>query len=490
MRYDIDDDVGAQRVVVIGGGAAGAAVVGEMLAQADQRVRLTWVAGEQCPGRGVAYATSNPEHVLNVRAANMGLLADDTGEFVRFAKNSGGRVEPIDFLPRSLFGDYVQSTLERLMSDGLRRCAITILPADAVALSSRLNGSYEVQISNGQSLTADSVVLAVGALPSVPLPVVDDGATQADRYVVDPWKLPQLEKAPRRVIVVGSRLTAIDSILTVAGNWPEARIVALSRHGWLPGTHSKNVLEPYAFQTQLIDDFQKHPSIRHWLHIFRAAIAEDGCDWRSAIDGLRPITAQLWRSLDLVQRGRFLRHVRWLWDSARHRMPPQTAAAIDKLRGSGRLEVIAGRLRSVSGAAPVVTYRRRRDGALLALEADLVVQATGFESTTEPTPSRLLTHMIQSGLMRADPFGLGLEAGADGRLARADGSPTHGLRAIGTLLRGAVWESSSMPEIRALAKKIARDLLQELSTQAERIRSVGSWNPVTTMVLGKGAAAE
>jgi uncharacterized NAD(P)/FAD-binding protein YdhS len=490
MRYDINDDAGAQRVVVIGGGAAGAAVVAELLAQADQRVHLTWVAGAQGLGRGVAYATTNPEHILNVRAANMGLLADDTGEFVRFAKNSGGHVEPIDFLPRSLFGDYVQSTLQRLMSDGLRRCAITILPVDALALHSRINGSYEVQLDDGQSVTADSVVLAVGALPSVPLPVVDDGAMQAGRYVVDPWKLPELEKAPRRVIVVGSRLTAIDTILTVAGTWPDARIVALSRHGWLPGTHSKNVLEPYAFQTQLIEDLHKHSSIKHWLHIFRDATAEDGCDWRSAIDGLRPVTAHLWRTLDSVQRGRFLRHVRWLWDSARHRMPPQTAAAIAKLRESNQLEVIAGRLRSVSGAAPVVTYRRRRDGALLALEADLVVQATGFESTTEPTPSRLLTHMIQSGLVRPDPFGLGLEAGADGLLARVDGSPTHGLRAIGTLLRGAVWESSSMPEIRALAKKIARDLLQELSTQSESIRSLGMWNPVTTNVLGKVATVE
>jgi len=195
----------------------------------------------------------------------------------------------------------------------------------------------------------------------------------------------------------------------------------------------------------------------------RESLRDDGQDWRSVVDGLRPATVELWRSLDIAQRRRFLRHVRWVWEVARHRMAPQTAQAAERLQDEGRLRVVAGRVRRIEGSAPLsMTYRRRDDGTTRQLAVDLAIQATGLQTAVQRTSHRLLRQMFESRLVRADRQGLGIDADTAGRVMRADGTAEPGLRVIGTLLRGALWECTALPEIRTMAAKFARELPFEL----------------------------
>ena len=50
-----------------------------------------------------------------------------------------------------------------------------------------------------------------------------------------------------------------------------------------------------------------------------------GDDWRSVVDGLRPVTQALWRSLPASERRQFLRRTARLWEVHRHRMAPAVA---------------------------------------------------------------------------------------------------------------------------------------------------------------------
>src|SRR5690606_24623356 len=90
-------------VVVVGGGAAGAAVFGELIGRADAGC-VHWVAGHGAPGRGVAYSTREDHHLLNVRAAGMGLFDGPCSVFA--AHPTAGGAEPHQFVPRSRYGDY------------------------------------------------------------------------------------------------------------------------------------------------------------------------------------------------------------------------------------------------------------------------------------------------------------------------------------------------------------------------------------------------
>src|SRR5690606_3364650 len=98
-------------IAIIGGGAAGAAVFGELLRRLGRDDSVHWIAGSDAPGRGVAYATADERHLLNVRAAGMGLFPQPADEFLRYAERHVGGVTGGDFLPRRLFGDFVQARI-------------------------------------------------------------------------------------------------------------------------------------------------------------------------------------------------------------------------------------------------------------------------------------------------------------------------------------------------------------------------------------------
>jgi uncharacterized NAD(P)/FAD-binding protein YdhS len=461
IRIGVSGGDGAARIAVVGGGAAGAAVVGEFLRRGSAACELVWLTGRSVPGRGVAYATDNAMHLLNVRAANMGLFADDAGALLRFLEARCTPASPGDFLPRAAFGDYVEATLAQLMASG--RVRLQLQASEAVSIERGAHGGYCVGTDAGTRIAVDGVVLAIGALPPVPIAEVHGDAIASGRYLPDPWNVPILEHAPQDIAVLGSGLTAVDVILSAAAKWPEARIIALSRHGRLPAAHGTAPAKPYAHQAQLIEEMRAAPSTRRWVSMVRESLRDDGQDWRSVVDGLRPATVELWRSLDIAQRRRFLRHVRWVWEVARHRMAPQTAQAAERLQDEGRLRVVAGRVRRIEGSAPLsMTYRRRDDGTTRQLAVDLAIQATGLQTAVQRTSHRLLRQMFESRLVRADRQGLGIDADTAGRVMRADGTAEPGLRVIGTLLRGALWECTALPEIRTMAAKFARELPFEL----------------------------
>lgn len=453
------------RIAVIGGGAAGASVLGELLRQyTGNGLELTWFAGRRSTGRGIAYSTQSEHHLLNVRAAGMGLFADDVGAFFQYASSRHPHAKGSDFVPRAWFGDFIETTLGALVETARTRGhTLTTVQDEAIAVRGSDALGYVVTSRDGDDVHADAVVLAVGALPPSPLAEASHEARCSGAYALDPWQWPKANEAPRHVVVLGAALTAIDTILDIAERWPEARITAVSRRGRLPTTHLDTPGEPYAHPQDLVDAMLARPDLRHWLRLLRETSAEPGLDWRALMDGLRPSTPRLWQALSEHERARFLRHLRPLWDLHRHRLPPRTTRAIEALRVSGRLEVVAARIAGIDGAGPLeVRLRRPRGAGELRLEADLVIQATGLNTSVGDTQHRLVRQILDEGIARADALGLGLAADASGLLLRPDGSTSTHLRIVGTLLRGALWECTGLAEIRAGARALARDLVERL----------------------------
>lgn len=456
-----------KHVAIIGGGAAGSAVVGEILRQhgaAD--ISITWLAGRRSFGRGVAYATSAEHHLLNVRAAGMDLFADDTGAFLRYAAVRGRGVKASDFVPRQWFGDFIEASLDALIAAARERGQrIEILRTEAVAIRGSDEIGYVVSTRDGDELHADAAVMAIGALPPQPLGEIEHDALCSGAYAFDAWQWPSSASSPRHIAVIGTGLTAIDTILQAASLWPDARISAISRHGRLPGTHLATPGQPYEHQAELIETMLAQPTARRWLHLLREAVDDGTTDWQSVVDGLRQSTPALWRALPTREKARFIRHLRGPWETHRHRLPPQTTEAIEALRAAGRLNIIVGRIVAIEGQAPLDIRLRNERAAENSLTADLVIQATGFNTSVTDTRHRLIRQLLDEGLVCADALGLGLAADEQGLLLRPDGMPSSGLRVIGTLLRGALWECSAFSEIRATARRIAGELRDHMAAR-------------------------
>ena len=451
-----------RRVAIIGGGAAAATLLSELLERKlPQPLHLDWYTGGGPLARGVAYGTPSDRHLLNVRAASMSMFAGKPSGFLDFLKRDDPAVAGTDFMPRRRYGDYLEAEVARALAQGKANGHdVNVIPFAVQAMVPERDGVTVIQ--GEESRQFDAAVLALGSLPAQPLGGVSAEALDSGRYVGAPGALmasADTMSAPRKVVLIGLGLTAVDVLLELSARWPQADFTAISRHGLLPEAHLNAAAVPAGDSGELIESMRDSPDVRHWLRLLREALAHER-DWRAVIDSLRPHTPGLWRELDTEQRGRFLRHARWAWERVRHRMPPQVARSVAALEDEGRLHRLRGRMKSVALAGDTLQLQLACAPAGIphALEADLIIQTTGMNNDIRRTGHPLVSQLLTNGHIATDPLGLGMRAAPDGRLAHGKDYWSN-LFAIGSMLRGTLWESTAMPEIRQQARHLADQLL-------------------------------
>ena len=420
------------RVVVVGAGFSGTAVAVALL---RRRVPVTLVERSGGYGRGIAYATPDPQHLLNVPAGSMSALADAPGHLLDWAARNGMSVAAGDYIPRNVYGDYVEDVLAT--ADGGR---VERIADEAVQLE---DGA--VVTAGGQRLDAGAVVVATGlSPPTSPGPLA--GLEGHPGYVADPWDheaVRALATRPR-VLIVGTGLTMIDVALTLsAAGDPELAVV--SRNGELPRTHradSPDPGEPIARPGQFgsADELAAHVESR----------ACAAADWRLAIDSLRPVTQELWRRLPLAEKEAFVaRHSR-RWEVHRSRIAPQIAA---RLRELGPRVIAA----TITEARPAGDRLELRLGDEQ-LTVDGVVNATGPAWDCRDGDNAFVRHLLATGVATPGPVGLGLGTAADGALIDREGRASDRLFTLGALRRGELWETIAVPELRTQAAELAARL--------------------------------
>jgi len=104
-------------VAVIGGGFSGTLLALHLLRRCPASARIVLIERHGQFGRGPAYATGNPNHLLNVPAARMSAFHDQPGHFVEWLRRqpAGEALVAQGFVPRRLFGAYVRHQLSEEM---------------------------------------------------------------------------------------------------------------------------------------------------------------------------------------------------------------------------------------------------------------------------------------------------------------------------------------------------------------------------------------
>ena len=121
-----------RHVAIVGGGFSGVALAAQLLRGGDGTLRVTLLEAGARLGRGLAYGTRDPAHLLNTRAGRMSLFAEDPAHFVRWNRAHGRNVAPEDFVARSVYGDYVEDTLSTLAAS-VGRAVFSAQPQTEVA---------------------------------------------------------------------------------------------------------------------------------------------------------------------------------------------------------------------------------------------------------------------------------------------------------------------------------------------------------------------
>lgn len=140
-----------------------------------------------------------------------------------------------------------------------------------------------------------------------------------------------------------------------------------------------------------------------------------------------------------------LRHALPWWNIHRHRIAPEVHDAFDRLLSDGVLTIHAGYLQAIDEQEESISirYRVRHTQMIKELQVDWVINCTGMERAGIGH-SRLLESMRSDGVLRLDPFGLGVEVDGDSRLLRTDGQAWPGLFAVGALTAGRFWEITAV----------------------------------------------
>ena len=465
-------------VLIVGGGASGALLAAQLLRNAPGPLQVALLERAGRVGPGLAYSTESPSHLLNVPAGGMSALLDDPEHFLRWIRRVEPATGPGDFVQRRRYGQYLEAVLREAREGAAPGVGLEVLRGEALSVS-RVGDTARVVLAHGRVLEARTVVLAVGNATPADLPVADGGLYASPHYVRSPWAEGALRHVlpHHSVLLVGTGLTMVDTVLSLADRNHEGRIHALSRHGLLPHVHRPGVVagppvapaEPHRIRS-ILSALRRE--VRH---------TREDADWRGVVDALRPLTASLWRGLPEPERRRFLRHLRSFWDVHRHRMAPAVNDILQQLQRVGVMRIHAARVRGfqLTDEGWVLARVRPRGSAHEAtFRVQHVINCTGPDASIG-RGHPLLRGLLDSRLVRTDALGLGLATDAEGALLDARGRASDMLFTLGPLRRGDLWESTAIPEIREQALALARRLLERLASRSDAPAAVASPPPST-----------
>ena len=229
----------ACRVAVIGAGFSGVLVTLHLLLRCGRDDRIYLIERASRFGQGLAYASGNPQHLLNVPIEDMSALANEPDHFARWLAGQPEKERAAGddhgfaggFVRRQMYGAYIT----HLLTDSITRLGggrnLYLINDEATALRPA-DGGFLLETSGGRAYGIDAAVLALGNFPP--------DQRQAPGYYGDPWH-PQAVRdliPGRPVLLIGTGLTMVDVCLALLGEGFAGPVYALSRRGLLPHAHA------------------------------------------------------------------------------------------------------------------------------------------------------------------------------------------------------------------------------------------------------------
>ena len=376
----------------------------------------------------------------------MSAWSGEPSHFANWYAASGGG--PRDFAKRCTYGRYLGEILDDAVASGETQ----IVSACATA-AQRMADGWRLGLEDGSTIEASALVLAIGNQEPA---LLDAFAGVRTRVIRNPWgveargAVEELAATGDDVLLVGTGLTMIDVVLSLDAAGHQGKIVAISRRGLVPRSHTD--FNPAPVTAGKLPS-RLGPLLR-WL---RTRSAEVG--WRAAVDSLRPHSQRLWQQFSSEEQRRFLRHARPWWDVHRHRIAAEVATTIARLVGEGRLEIVAGQVASARTTEWGVEVQYRRRGSAKGQTAPFAYafNCTGPLHSMTKSEDPLLRDLLDGGLVQPDELDIGLDIDAHWRAAER-------MWAIGPLTKGRYWEITAVPDIREQAAAIADDIERELKS--------------------------
>lgn len=468
-------------IAVVGAGAAAVGLLDALAATAGSPGTLTVFEPSPYLWRGRPYGPDLDTVLVNAPPAVMSIRHPDFGHYAAWLGTRG--TAHLDarlghpLVPRALYGEYLAHTAETALAT-LREAGWRVRTVTArVTGAARSGGRWSLRTEDGHGHEADHVALCVGG----GTPQDHYGLDGAPGFTADPYPLAHtLDRIPSGsdIAVLGSGLTAVDIVVSLAARGHTGRITLLSRSGVLPHVWQRPVdhRPRHVTAERVAALHQEHGAVAldDLTELLRAELAEEKEDFdvfaaellaAGTEEPVRRLRAQLaavddprigrrvlqeaahsigpyaWRLLPEPDRTRLRRHFRTV-TSVVSPMVPVNAVTVLRLLDSGQLAVAAG-VRTIEAADGAFRVR----GADGVRTFDTVVNAVNPQPGATPrTAGPLITALVADGSAEPHPSG-GLV-------------PSHPcLHVVGDLAGGGPFITSSIAGTAARAARAARAIV-------------------------------
>jgi len=464
------------KIAIIGGGFSGMLTAINLLQDPNQRLHIHIFNTGKHIGCGVAYAPHTARLLLNVPNGNMSAFPDKPDHFLDWLVNYHGTPEAQrqkladEFSPRQVYGQYLnQLWRDELDKQGYNK-RIWIYE-DKVIDIAETGDKVHIITRKFQSVTADIAVLATGNdQPNLPS-IMRHSLKTHPAYFGDPWKKDCIENFTDHgdILIIGNGLTMVDTVIGLTTNGFNGTIHTVSPHGYRlkPWRDEK---EPYNTQTDLFGETTTNlTELVTLINKHRKLADKFGLSIYPVIDSLRPKIQTLWLSFTTNEKHQFLKKLSAFWDRVRHRLPTQMHHSIEEMRARDVLQTHTGTIISAAPAGEGIDVILDTDGTDKPLRVQRIINCSGPEMNITLSSNDLLRRLTQTGLICPGPFNLGINTEPDGCVVTAEGLRKPNILVVGSHLKGILWESTAVPELRHQAKKIALYILSKLKKNTQQL---------------------
>lgn len=473
-------------------------------AKVPARMSILIVDPRHRVGSGVPYQPGDKTALLNTRTGTTSATFKDAAHFhqwvIEHADDLASDYPDLDtsrngFVPRSVFGRYLEDlylqTLERAHRIGVQivRCTANLC---GVELSS--NCDVRLLTDAGPAYSTQRLLLCTGNPASRPY----GDLCGTPNYIHSPYPADRnLQRIPTdaRVCVIGSGLTAIDTAIALHRNNGVRDIVCVSKNGRLQSVKSLSTEQPtlrtitpenlaklsaergrgltlaelaqmfakevedysgrpFKLDEILLPELACHDYLRHEIET-----AEEGSKpWQATLYAINNIIDIVWKHLSDGGRHEFLSRYRDDFMSYKVAIPLKNARILDGMMSAGSLRIVKvlGEIEYLPGEAVYHgVAQEAHDTRKFDVQADYVINATGFPISYAKSADPLVASLLTAGLTVESPFG-GLTVDFDSsNLLDKSGRRIKRISCLGTATTGTYFWTNGMDVNSRIAHRLA-----------------------------------
>jgi uncharacterized NAD(P)/FAD-binding protein YdhS len=467
-----------KKIGIVGGGFTGTMTAVQLIDKSTDPCEIILINERETLNKGIAFNPYSDKHLLNVIAGKMSAYPDRPDHFLDWVmqkekfQNKDKTLISNSFLPRQIYGEYLCEIWEEAKKSAKsKQKQITVIDSFVVDLDVS-EGAVFLWLDNNQKLNIDECVVATGNhIPRNPR-IKNMAFYNSPNYFQNPWKIESVKDAKENlpVLIVGNGLTMVDTVLGLLEQGFKGEIYSISPNGFNILPHRHNGLK----YSKLAEELRADMTIYELVNLVNKhikTVREYGVSAEPIIDSLRPHTQKIWQSFSDKDKELFMSRLRHLWGVARHRIPLHSHDKIQQLRIEGKLHINSGRIIDIieSNESITVQYFDKKENELKEIIVSRIINCTGPETDLINLDKSFLKNCLLKGILTQDKLKLGIDADTESfQIINSNGKPHTNLYTIGSNLKGELWESTAVNELRGQAEKLAEKLKAQQLTMYKR----------------------